>query len=74
MGTSRYCPTDREDDNWDDNLIDKLEERFNKLRQFSATLETSSGKDVENDIMLDKLRLKKDMIELLANQICDKND
>ena len=37
MGTSSYCPTDRDeiedkDDNWEDNLMDKLEERFNKLR------------------------------------------
>ena len=68
-------PTDRdeigeEDDKWDDNLMNELERRFEELKQFNATLETSSDKDVENDIF-DKLRLKKelktDMIELVAN-------
>ena len=67
-------PTDRneveeENDKWDDDLMDKLEERFNKLRQINKTLETPSDKDV--NITLDKLRLKKDRIELVANEIYD---
>ena len=57
-------PTDRdeigeEDDKWNDNLKHDLRIRLDKLKQFSATLETSSDKDVERDITLDKLRLKK---------------
>ena len=31
-----------EDDKWDDNLMNELEERFNKLKEFNATLMTSS--------------------------------
>ena len=36
--------TDRDEieeeyDKWDDNLMDELEERFNKLKKFNATLE-----------------------------------
>ena len=61
-----------EDDEWDDNLMNKLEERFKKLKEFNATLGPSSDKDVEYDITIDKLKLKKDMIELVANEICDK--
>ena len=45
--------------------------RFNEIRQFNKRLETSNDKDVE-DIMLDKNKMKKDMIELIANQIYDK--
>ena len=69
-------PTDRdeieeEDDKWDDNLMNELETRFEELKRFNATLETSSDKDVEKTITLDKLRLKKGMIERVANQIYD---
>ena len=73
-------PTDRDEigeegDKWDDDLLNELERRFEELRRFKATLETSSDKDLENDI-LDKLRLKKELkkhtIELVANQIYDK--
>ena len=52
--------------------MNDLEERFNKLRRFNATLETSTDKDVEENVELDKGRLKKDMVELIANQIYDK--
>ena len=44
------------------NLCD-LKIRLDELRQFNATLETSSDKDVEKDIRLDKLRLEKDTID-----------
>ena len=52
---------EEEDDKWYDNSMNKLERKFEELQQFSATLETSSGKD----IMLDKDKLKNDTIELL---------
>ena len=42
--------------------------RYDKLRRFNATLGTSSDKDV----MLDKGKLKKGTIGLVANQIYDK--
>ena len=53
-------PTDRdeieEEDKWDDNLMNELERKFEGLRQFNATLETSSDQNVEKNITLDKLR------------------
>ena len=52
--------------------MDKLEERFDKLRQFNATLGTSSDKDVEYNIKIDKLKIEKDTIELVADQTYDK--
>ena len=66
-------PTDRDeieedDDKWGDGLMDNLERRFDELRQSNAALETSSDKD----ITLDRDKLKKDTIELVANQIYDK--
>ena len=39
--------------------MDKLEARFNKLKTFNAALETSSDNDVEKNITLDEIRLKK---------------
>ena len=57
-----------EDDKWDDDLTNDLERRFNELRQFNATLEDSADKELEN-IKLEKNKLKKDTIELAANQI-----
>ena len=56
-----------EDDKWDDNLLNELETRFEEPRRFNETLKIPSDKDA--DIMLDKLKLKKDMIKLVANQI-----
>ena len=52
--------------------MNELDRKFEELRRFNATLETSSGKDVEKNIKTDKLRLKKDTIELVANQIYDR--
>ena len=70
-------PTDRDEieeeyGKWDDNLMNELERKIEELRWFNATLETSSDKDMEKNVTLDKLRLKKDRTELVANQICDK--
>ena len=68
-------PTDRdeieeEDDKWDDNLTNELEKNFEELRRFNATFETSSDKDVEKNITLDKLdRIKKLRDELLNKSI-----
>ena len=57
-------PTDRdeieeEDDKWDDNLMNELERKFEEPKRFSAKLETYSDKNVEYDITIGKLRLKK---------------
>ena len=61
-----------EDYKWDDDVIKDLELRFNKLREFDETLNESTD---ENTIeMTDKTKdaLKRDTIELVANQIYDK--
>ena len=61
-----------EDDRWDDDVIKDLELRFNKLRKFNETLNEST--DVDTIEMTDKTinALKRDTIELVANQIYDK--
>ena len=61
-----------EDYKWDDDVIKDLELRFNKLREFNETLNESTD---ENTIeMTEKTidALKRDTIELIANQIYDK--
>ena len=62
---------EEEDDKWDDNFTHDLMIKLDKLKRFNATLETSCDKHVEKDITLDKLKLKKDMIELVANEVYD---
>ena len=68
-------PTDRdglEDDKWDDDFVKDLEIRFNKLREFNRDLNESTD---DNHIeMTEKIKdiLKKDTIELVANQIYDR--
>ena len=47
--------------------MNELERKFEELRRFNATLETSSYKDVEKNITLDKFSFKKDTIKLVAN-------
>ena len=61
-----------EDDRWDDDVIKDLELRFNKLREFNETLNEST--DVDTIEMTDKTinALKRDTIELVANQIYDR--
>ena len=49
-----------------------MEAKLEELRQFNATLEKSPGKDLENNIMLEKSKVKKDTIELISNQMYDK--
>ena len=68
-------PFDRdeiEDDRWDDTFTHDLETRLNKLRQFNKTLKESTDEDTIE--MTEKVKdiLKKDTIELVANQIYDK--
>ena len=68
-------PTDHdglEDEKWDDNFMKDLEIRFNKLREFNRDLNESID---DNHIeMTEKVKdvLKKDTIELVANQIYDR--
>ena len=59
-----------EDYKWDDDVIKDLELRFNKLREYNETLSTDEA-TIE---MTEKVKdvLKKDTIELVANQIYDK--
>ena len=61
-----------EDYKWDDDVIKDLESRFNKLRKFNETLNESTDEDTIE--MTEKVKdvLKKDTIELVANQIYDK--
>ena len=61
-----------EDAKWDDDLMNDLERRFNKLRQFSTTLNESRDEDLINITTSTKDALKHDTIELVANQIYDK--
>ena len=59
-------------DRWDDTFTHDLETRLNKLRQFNKTLNESTDEDTIE--MTEKVKdiLKKDTIELVANQIYDK--
>ena len=70
-------PADRdgigmEDDKWDDGKINELEAKLEELRRFSARLEESFDKDEENNMTLEKCKLKEDTIELVTDQIYDK--
>ena len=61
-----------EDYKWDDDVIKDLEVRFNKLREYNETLNEST--DEATIEMTEKVKdvLKKDTIELVANQIYDR--
>ena len=61
-----------EDYKWDDDIIKDLEVRFNKLREYNETLNEST--DEATIEMTEKVKdvLKKDTIELVANQIYNK--
>ena len=62
-----------EDDNkWNDNVIKDLELRFNKLRNFNETLNESKDEETIEMTVNSIKELKKDTIELAANQIYDK--
>ena len=61
-----------EDNRWDDTFTHDLETRLNKLRQFNNTLNESTDEDIIEITEKTKNALKKDTIELIANQIYDK--
>ena len=57
---------------WDDDVIKDLELRFNKLREFDETLNKSTDEDTIKITEKAKHALKRDTIELVANQIYDR--
>ena len=59
-------------DKWDDDAMKDLEIRFNKLREFNETLNESTDEDTIDMTEKTKNALKRDTIELVANQIYDK--
>ena len=61
-----------EDVNWDADVIKGLEIRFNKLRGYDETLDESTDDNNTEIIEKTKYALKRDTIELVANQIYDK--
>ena len=58
-----------EDYKWDDDVLKDLEVRFNKLRKFNETLNESTDEDTIEMTEKAKDELKRDTIELAANQI-----
>ena len=61
-----------EDYKWDDDVVKDLELRFNKLRKFNETLNESTNEETIEITEKAKDALKRDTIELVANQIYDK--
>ena len=61
-----------EDYKWDDDVIKDLELRFNKLREFNETLNESTDEDTIEITEKAQNALKRDTIELVANQIYDR--
>ena len=61
-----------EDYKWDDDVIKDLELRFNTLREYNETLNESTDEDTIEMTEKTKDALKRDTIELVANQIYDK--
>ena len=61
-----------EDYKWDDDVIKDLELRFNKLRGLDETLNESTDEDTIEMTEKTKNALKRDTIELVANQIYDR--
>ena len=59
-------------DKWDDDIMKDLELRFNKLREFNETLNESTDEDAIEITEKAKNALKRDTIELVANQIYDR--
>ena len=66
------CGEIGEDDRWDDTFTNKLETRLNELRQFNETLNESTDVSTMEMIWKTKEALKRDTIELVANEIYDK--
>ena len=57
---------------WDDDVIKDLKLRFNKLREFDETLNESTDEDTIEMTEKTKDALKRETIELVANQIYDR--
>ena len=57
---------------WGDDLMNDLERRFNKLRQFTKTSNESRDETIINMTTSNKNALKETTTELVANQIYDK--
>ena len=71
---SQYDHDDIEDKygEWDDSFVSNLELRYNKLREFNATLNESTDEDSIRMTEKPKDKFKHGTIELIANQICDR--
>ena len=67
-----YDETGEEGDKWDDDFMNDLEVRFNRLRKFNETLNESTDEDTIDMKAKTKYALKHDTIELVANQIYDR--
>ena len=63
--------TGDEDYEWGDDLMNDLEMRFNKLRQFNKTLDESRDEDLIDMTTSTENALERGTIELVANQIYD---
>ena len=61
-----------EDYKWNDDVIKDLELRFNKLRGLDETLNESNDENTIEMTEKTKNALKRDTIELVANQIYDR--
>ena len=57
---------------WGDDLMNDLYRKFNKLKRFNATLKESTNKDFDKNITIEKGKMKKDTIQLVADEIYDK--
>ena len=57
---------------WDDDVIKDLEVRFNRLREYNETFNESTDEATIEMTKETKNALKRDTIELVANQIYDK--
>ena len=60
------------DDRWDEDFTHNQETRLNKLTQFNSTLSETHDKDLRDITINTKEVLKRDTIELIANEIYDK--
>ena len=65
-------PIDRDGIADEDDLMNDLQRRFNKLRQFNEALDESRDKNLIDITTSTKNALKHDTIELVANQIYDR--
>ena len=74
VDVSHFNRDDMEDmhGEWGDDFNSNLEMRFNRLRKFNETLNESTDEDTIEMTEKAKDKLKRDTIELIANQIYDR--